>query len=255
MSFHFLIWGNDTWSRLKYSSVWYVAESVMCFSLWIFWVFLYHFNFCEAICSLATPYVVFTISVALLFFYFLIKAVRADLISPWCGCRVPTGGHLLCVGLLAAVFVKLSRRDDRLDVLGVASLQWWQLMCAGIADIWGRGLDGFGGILLADEDLQQAEFGLDPLVLSVRLQHRHPVLLLNISKRGTRADRVVRFLLWGFMFLFFSSQHFCSFHLKRRLFISWISLPFSLLVAFSHVGPVKLLLSMVNLIQLLLHFS
>lgn len=32
--------------------------------------------------------------------------------------------------------------------------------------------------------------------------------------------------LWGFMFLFFSSQHFCSFHLKRRLFISWISLPF-----------------------------
>lgn len=179
-------------AALKYSSVWYVAESVMCFSLWIFWVFPYHFNFCEAICSLATPYVVFTISVALLFFYFLIKAVRADLISPWCGCRVPTGGHLLCVGLLAAVFVKLSRRDDRLDVLGVASLQWWQLMCAGIADIWGRGLDGFGGILLADEDLQQAEFGLDPLVLSVRLQHRHPVLLLNISKRGTRAE------LWGF---------------------------------------------------------
>lgn len=133
-----------------------------------------------------------------LFFYFLIKAVRADLISPWCGCSVPTGGHLLCVGLLAAVFVKLSRRDDRLDVLGVASLQWWQLMCAGIADIWGRGLDGFGGILLADEDLQQAEFGLDPLVLSVRLQHRHPVLLLNISKRGTRADRVVRFYVFIF---------------------------------------------------------
>lgn len=144
-----------------------------------------------------------------------------------------TGGHLLCVWL-AAVFVKLSRRDDRLDVLGVALLQWWQLMCAGIADIWGRGLDGFGGILLADEDLQQAEFGLDPLVLSVRLQHRHPVLLLNVSKRGTRADRVVRFLHWSdisnyfyvFIFPLISSQYFCSFHLKRRLFISLISLPF-----------------------------
>lgn len=52
--------------------------------------------------------------------------------------------------------------------------------------------------MLADEDLQQAEFGLDPLVLSVRLQHRHPVLLLNISKRGTRADRVVRFYVFIF---------------------------------------------------------
>lgn len=198
LSFHFLIWGNDTWSRPK---IFFCLICGRVSYVFLFVNILGVFNFCEAICSLATPYVVFTISVALLFFYFLIKAVSADLISPWCGCRVPTGGHLLCVWLLAAVFVKLSRRDDRLDVLGVGSLQWWQLMCAGIADIWGRGLDGFGGILLADEDLQQAEFGLDPLVLSVRLQHRHPVLLLNISKRGTRADRVVRFYVFIFQLL------------------------------------------------------
>lgn len=41
-------------------------------------------------------------------------------------------------------------------------------------------LDGFGGILFADEDFQEPQFSLDPLVLSVLLQHRHPVLLLNI---------------------------------------------------------------------------
>lgn len=44
-----------------------------------------------------------------------------------------------------------------------------------------EGLDGFGGILFADENFQEPEFGLDPLVLPVLLQHRHPVLLLDIS--------------------------------------------------------------------------
>lgn len=42
-------------------------------------------------------------------------------------------------------------------------------------------LDGFGGILFADENFQEAQFCLDPLVLPVLLQHWHPVLLLNIS--------------------------------------------------------------------------
>ena len=42
-------------------------------------------------------------------------------------------------------------------------------MCAFIAGVSGVGLDGFGGILFADEDFQEAEFGLDPLVLSVLL--------------------------------------------------------------------------------------
>lgn len=43
------------------------------------------------------------------------------------------------------------------------------------------GLDGLGGILFADENFQEAKFGLDPLVLPILLQHRHPVLLLNVS--------------------------------------------------------------------------
>lgn len=179
----------------------------MTSAFWIFRVFPYHFNFCEAICSLATPYLQFRWH-----FYFILffnKSSQSWLNFPMMWLQ-GTGGHLLCVWL-AAVFVKLSRRDDRLDVLGVALLQWWQLMCAGIADIWGRGLDGFGGILLADEDLQQAEFGLDPLVLSVRLQHRHPVLLLNVSKRGTRSDRVVRFLHWSDISNYFSLNQLSTF--------------------------------------------
>lgn len=54
------------------------------------------------------------------------------------------------------------------------------------------GLDGFGGILFADENFQEAEFGLDPLVLPVLLQHRHPVLLLNISRaEGDRGGNVI----------------------------------------------------------------
>lgn len=64
-------------------------------------------------------------------------------------------------------------------VPGESSQQWWELMCAVTVGVWG-GLDGFGGILLADENFQEAELGLDPLVLPVLLQHRHPVLLLNI---------------------------------------------------------------------------
>lgn len=43
--------------------------------------------------------------------------------------------------------------------------------------------DGFGGVLFADENFQEAQLGFDPLVLLVLLQHRHPVLLLHISKR------------------------------------------------------------------------
>lgn len=56
------------------------------------------------------------------------------------------------------------------------------------------GLDGFGGILFADENLQEAEFGLDPLVLSVLLQHRHAVLLLNVSVIKTGGDAYNRFI-------------------------------------------------------------
>lgn len=64
---------------------------------------------------------------------------------------------------------------------------------------WGseeaRGLDGFGGILFADENFQEAQFGLDPLVLPVLLQHVHPVLLLNISapEEGDRGGGGVLF--------------------------------------------------------------
>lgn len=55
--------------------------------------------------------------------------------------------------------------------------------------LWVRvgGLDGFGGILFADENFQETQFGFDPLVLPVLLQHGHPVLLLHIStaQQGT----------------------------------------------------------------------
>lgn len=66
-------------------------------------------------------------------------------------------------------------------------------MCRGCP---GRaGLDGLGGILLADEDFQEAEFGLDPFVLPVLFQHRHSVLLLNISagEEGDRREEVFLF--------------------------------------------------------------
>lgn len=57
----------------------------------------------------------------------------------------------------------------------------------------GAASDGFGGILFADENFQEAELGFDPLVLFVLLQHRHPVLLLNISTRreGERERRTL----------------------------------------------------------------
>ncbi len=65
-------------------------------------------------------------------------------------------------------------------------------MCGDSGCLRRAGLDGFGGILFADENLQEAEFGLDPLVLPVLLQHRHPVLLLNISttEEGDRGEKV-----------------------------------------------------------------
>lgn len=53
-------------------------------------------------------------------------------------------------------------------------------MSAVTAGVEEAGLDGFGGVLFADEDLQEAELGLDPLVLPVLLQVRHPVLLLHV---------------------------------------------------------------------------
>lgn len=60
---------------------------------------------------------------------------------------------------------------------------WWNPPTPGTsqAAVTRDVLDGFGGILFADENLQEAELGFDPLVLPVLLQHRHPVLLLNIS--------------------------------------------------------------------------
>lgn len=75
-------------------------------------------------------------------------------------------------------------------VPGESSQQWWQLMCAVTVGIWG-GLDGFGGILFADENFQEAEFGLDPLVLPVLVQHRHPVLLLNVSAAEDGGEKLL----------------------------------------------------------------
>lgn len=64
---------------------------------------------------------------------------------------------------------------------GRAGPQCWLVTADVCSD--GGSLDGLGGILFADKDLQEAELGLDPLVLPVLVQHRHPVLLLNISTR------------------------------------------------------------------------
>lgn len=41
-------------------------------------------------------------------------------------------------------------------------------------------LDGFGGVLLADKDLKQAQFGFDAFVLLVLVQHGDAVLLLYV---------------------------------------------------------------------------
>lgn len=69
------------------------------------------------------------------------------------------------------------------DVLGgrVLAAVMTADVCGDGGHLQTAGLDGFGGILFADEDFQEAEFGLDPLVLPVLLQHRHPVFLLNVS--------------------------------------------------------------------------
>lgn len=47
-------------------------------------------------------------------------------------------------------------------------------------------LDGLGGVLLADEHLQQTQFGLDPFILFVFIHHGEPVLLLDIPVEGER---------------------------------------------------------------------
>lgn len=54
--------------------------------------------------------------------------------------------------------------------------------------VWG-GLDGFGGILFADENFQETKFSFNPLVLSVLLLHRNPVLLLDISVAEETEER------------------------------------------------------------------
>ena len=53
-------------------------------------------------------------------------------------------------------------------------------------------LDGLGGVLLANEHLDQTQLGFDPLVLLVLLQHGHTVLLLNSPggrERETEEER------------------------------------------------------------------
>lgn len=65
---------------------------------------------------------------------------------------------------------------------GVASAVTAAQMCGDSGCLeGGRGSDGFGRILFADEDFQEAELGFDSLVLPVLLQHGHPVLLLDVS--------------------------------------------------------------------------
>lgn len=41
-------------------------------------------------------------------------------------------------------------------------------------------LDGLGGVLLVDKDLEQAQFGFDAFILLVLVQHRDTVLLLYV---------------------------------------------------------------------------
>lgn len=50
----------------------------------------------------------------------------------------------------------------------------------GVADAVCWTLDGLGGVLLADEDLEQAQFGFDAFILLVLVQHGHTVLLLYV---------------------------------------------------------------------------
>lgn len=51
--------------------------------------------------------------------------------------------------------------------------------CVGVADAACWTLDGLGGVLFVDEDLEQAQFGFDAFVLLVLVQHGHAVLLLD----------------------------------------------------------------------------
>lgn len=45
-------------------------------------------------------------------------------------------------------------------------------------------LDGLGGVLLVDEDLEQAQLGFDAFILLVLVQHGHTVLLLYTPVRN-----------------------------------------------------------------------
>lgn len=51
-------------------------------------------------------------------------------------------------------------------------------------------LDGLGGILLADEHLQQTQLSFHPLVLLVLIYHGGTVLLLHIPGGGDSITKV-----------------------------------------------------------------
>lgn len=55
---------------------------------------------------------------------------------------------------------------------------WW--CCGGFTDATCCTLDGLGGVLLVNKDLEQAQFGFDAFILLVLVQHGHAVLLLYI---------------------------------------------------------------------------
>lgn len=79
---------------------------------------------------------------------------------------------------------------------GGSSQQWCVGLWQGSEEA--QVLDGFGGILFADENFQEAQFGLDPLVLPVLLRHVHSVLLLNISAKqeGDRGGSIFISVSW-----------------------------------------------------------
>lgn len=104
-------------------------------------------------------------------------------------------------------------------LLGDGMSTW---MCGGVgvgvtdAACWTS--DELGGVLLADEDLEQAQFGFDAFVLLVLIRHGHAVFFLDVPIKTAVSRSVGR--PWGlfrFEIIIVANKH-CSSALFQELY-------------------------------------
>ncbi len=99
-------------------------------------------------------------------------------------------GHFLDDGAQASLLLLLQRLSEE-------GRQWAAVDCCQYGAS-GTLLDGLGWILLANEDLQEPQFGFNALVLFVFVHHGHAVFLLNspVGGGGIETFRLRTMLMW-----------------------------------------------------------